>query len=239
MHTESCETKTSRKLHLGCGMNIVDGWINLDGSWNARLAKHPNLKRLLKFFRIFPASLANIPWNTEILIHDLRKPLPFHDNYFSAIYASHLLEHLYLEQAKHLLKECFRVLKPCGVLRMVVPDLSAIILEYMGEAIYQDSDKEMSRADRLNKRLLLRHTAPPTGNFIYRIYNALKDFHSHKWMYDADSLTGYFKSAGFVNVKEMTLHQSLIEDIKKIEEKGRVLNGCGICVEGVKPEMSI
>ncbi len=122
---------------------------------------------------------------------------------------------------------------------MVVPDLRTAVLEYMaGEVIYQDSDEEMSRADRLNKRLLLRQSAPPpTGNFIYRIYNALKDFHSHKWMYDADSLTGYFKSAGFVNVKEMTLHQSLIEDIKKIEEKGRVLNGAGVCVEGIKPAM--
>lgn len=226
------------RLHLGCGLNTPEGWINLDGSWNAWLAKHPSLRRLVKALRLLPPSQLDIPWSPDIFIHDVRKPLPFPDNAFSAIYASHLLEHLYLEEGKRLLKECFRVLKPGGVLRMVVPDLQAIVLEYMGEKPFGDShesDDAMSRADRLNKRLGLRSPEPPSGNILYRLYTALKDFHSHKWMYDAESLIGYFKWAGFVEVQEMPFHRSRIEGIEEVEEASRVLNGAGVCVEGIKP----
>lgn len=143
-----------------------------------------------------------------------RKPLPFLDNSMCAIYASRLLEHLYLEDGQRLLKECFRVLYSGGVLRMVVPDLRAIVLEYMGEKPFGDSSDEMkaiNRADRLNKRLNYVSPKPPSWMFLYRIYTAMKDFHSHKWMYDADSLIMYFSMAGFVNVQEMRVHQSRID----------------------------
>ena len=229
-----------KRLHLGCGRNTPEGWINLDGSWNARLARYPTLRRLAKTLHILPASLLDIPWSPDILNHDVRNPLPFQDNSLSVVYASHLLEHLYLEEAKRLLRDCFRVLHPNGILRMVVPDLRAIVLEYMGDKPFSNSSDEIevnSRADRLNKGLLLRNPEPPSGNILYKVYTALKDLHSHKWMYDAESLIMYFKWAGFTDVQEMEFHRSRIKGIERIEQAGRVLNGAGICVEGVKPKV--
>ena len=226
--------KKVNKLHLGCGLHTPEGWINIDGSWNAWLAKYPILRKVLKALHILPESLINIPWKPSILIHDVRKPLPFKDNSICAIYASHLLEHLYLEEGKRLLRECFRIIQPCGVLRIVVPDLRAIVLEYMDEKPFDHSSDDMevvNRADRLNRSLLLRSPESPSGNMIYRIYSTLKDFHSHKWMYDADSLIMYFKWAGFMDVQEMKFNESRIEGIEKVEEAGR-----GIYIEGSKPK---
>jgi predicted SAM-dependent methyltransferase len=223
----------TKRVHLGCGLKTPEDWINLDGSWNAWLAKYPTVRKVLKTLDVLPASIMDIPWNPDIFIHDVRKPLPFHDNSICAIYASHLLEHLYLEEGKRLLKECFRILKPSGILRMVVPDLRAIVLEYLDEKPPDGSSDEteaLSRADRLNKSLSLRSQKPPSENVFYRTYSALKDFHSHKWMYDADSLIRYFKWADFVEVLEMQFGRSRIEGIAKIEEEGR-----GIYIEGVKP----
>lgn len=231
------------KLHLGCGLNTPMGWIHLDGSQNARLAKYPVVRKALEYLSILPKSQTTIPWSPDILIHDLRKPLPFEDDSLSAIYSSHTLEHLYLEQAKCLLQECFRVLEPGSVLRMVVPDLRAILLEYMGESSFGDAvgkaevikRHSVCRADRVNQRLLLRSPEPASGIFS-KIHTTLNDFHSHKWMYDAESLCMYFKRAGFAEVQEMACHQSRIEGIEEIEVPGRVLNGAGICVEGVKQD---
>lgn len=228
-----------KKLHLGCGLNTPEGWIHVDGSWNAWWSKYPVARRVIKIFHLVPASQLDLPWNPNILVHDVRKPLPFKNDSVHAIYASHLLEHLYLNEARHLLKECFRVLQPRCVLRMVVPDLRAIVLEYLDKKLLYDLPGEAgmsSPADRLNYRLLLRTPNPPSGSVPYKIYTALKDFQSHKWMYDADSLSQYFKQAGFVDAQEKPFRQSLIEGIDKIEQADRVLNGAGICVEGVKPD---
>ena len=225
------------RLHLGCGTNTPDGWINLDGAWSAWLGKHQIVCRMLKGLHVLPVSLRDM--STDIIIHDVRKPLPFQDNTIHVIYASHLLEHLYLEEAKRLLKECFRILQPGGILRMVVPDLRAIILEYMGEKILSNSSDNMkaaSPADRLNRRLAFRVSDPSANGILYRIYNSIKDFHSHKWMYDADSLIMYFEQADFVDVQQLGFHQSLVEGIEEIEESERVLDGAGVCIEGIKPE---
>jgi len=218
-----------KKLNLGCGSNTPNDWLNLDGSWNAWLAKYPLARKLLGFLKIVPSPFANIGWNPSIYCHDVRKPFPFQDNFFIAIYASHLLEHLYLEQGKKLLKECYRILQPGGILRMVVPDLEAIVAEYI------ESSDMAGRADILNKKLFLREPTPPSGNFIYRIYTVLTDFHSHKWIYDGHSLMHYFESAGFVDVSKMSSHQSRIKDIEIVENPERILNGKGVCVEGLKP----
>ncbi len=226
------------RVNLGCGLITPSKWVNVDASWNARLAKHPALRRALHMLHMIEADKINVPWNSKVLIHDLRKPLPFRDCSASTVYSSHVLEHMYFEEGQQLIRECFRVLAEGGVLRFVVPDLHTIIKEYLGENPFREPSNTAQRlppADRVNQRLLMRPQAPQSSNFFYRLYSSWMDFHSHKWMYDAYSLKHHFEAAGFVDVQEMDLHRSRISDIEQVEDPSRVLEGEGICIEGVKP----
>lgn len=210
----------------------------MDGSWNARLAKHPLIRRALSSLGVLPPGKMEIPWSSEIFIHDVRRPLPFPDGSAAAIYASHVFEHLYFQEARTLIVESFRVLANGGVLRVVVPDLQAIVGEYLGERPFGPLSAELEAlppADRFNQRLLMRAPTPPTSNLFYRVYDAWQEFHSHKWMYDTDSLSAMFRWAGFADVQPKECHVSRIDDIQTVEDKSRVLNGAGICVEGIKP----
>ncbi len=236
--TSQAKILHKNRLHLGCGLTTPDGWINIDGSWNARLAKYPILRRVAHSLHLVPPDKANVPWSSRVFIHDVRKPLPFPSDSAEAIYSSHLLEHLYFEQGKTLRRECFRVLARKGILRVVVPDLASIVGEYLGrEEIGEPSRgiESLTPADRFNQRLLMRPAAPPSGNLMYRWYTAVADFHQHKWMYDENSLKALMETTGFADVERMPLHTSRIAGIEQIEQPSRVANGQGICVEGVKP----
>jgi ubiquinone/menaquinone biosynthesis C-methylase UbiE len=170
-------------------------------------------------------------------VHDLKKPLPFRDDTFTAIYASHVLEHLYLVEAQKLLVECKRILRHRGTIRLVVPDLHSMVLDYLkgknGECI--PLSERHSSADHLNQRLGFRKPAPPVGNFAFKFYALWKDFHSHKWMYDSESLAHYLDQAGFNEIADRDFLRSDIPDIEEVEEPNRVLGGEGICIEAKKP----
>ena len=49
------KAKSLLKLNLGCGLAAPDGWVNLDSSYNAFLAKCPKLRNFLKKFKILPS----------------------------------------------------------------------------------------------------------------------------------------------------------------------------------------
>jgi SAM-dependent methyltransferase len=226
------------KINLGSWAHAPESWINIDGSWNAWLSQHPRLRRVAETAGVLPDWASETDWPPNILVHDLRKPLPFPAGFASAVYGSHVLEHLYLDEAERLLLECHRVLRSGGILRLVVPDLRAVVDEYLGERPFADSEQkaaELSRADRMNERLGLRDRRPPSGNVAYRAYSALKDFHSHKWTYDAESLTARFETAGFADVRALGYLESRIEGIEEVELRKRVIDERGICIEGAKP----
>lgn len=48
--------------------------------------------------------------------------LPFTDATFTFVFSEHFFEHLFMDEAFELFRECFRVLPPGGVLRTAVPD---------------------------------------------------------------------------------------------------------------------
>jgi len=226
------------RLNLGCGLLTHPSWINVDGSWNARLAKHPFLRNSLSLLGILPAERAEVPWRPDIFIHDIRKPLPFPDCSAEAVYASHVLEHLYREQGQQLILEAFRVLASGGIVRIVVPDLHTIVREYLGDRPFGElssSAKALPPGDLLNERLLMRWPSPSRRNFVLRIYEAWQDFHSHKWMYDEQSLASLLRSVGFVDVVRRSYAESLITNITDVEDPSRILNGAGVCLEGSKP----
>ncbi len=71
------------------------------------------------------------PHSKHVKKADLLGALSFKDESFDAIYTSHFIEHIPKEKVDFVLGECFRVLKPGGVLRVVVPDFEEIVREYI------------------------------------------------------------------------------------------------------------
>jgi SAM-dependent methyltransferase len=215
-------------LHLGCGLTAPKGWLNVDNSWQVVLARHPWIKQLLVSLRLFPRKQAELPWNAELLRVNLIGKLPFPDESFQAIYCSHTLEHLYSDNATLLLHECHRVLQRGGVCRFVVPDLESIVARY--QKAKAEGDPEAST--RLMEELMLQDKKPNGGPLGF--YRRLTSFNQHKWMYDAASLEALFARAGFGEIRKADYLDSRINRIAEVESAGRILNGEGVVVEGVK-----
>ena len=114
------------RINLGCGPDPPEGWVNVDAAIGARLARVPLFPQLNRVMHITHAD-----WPRGIVIHDLRRPLPWPDESAESVYASHVLEHVSREQGRRMLAECHRVLRDGGVLRVVVPDLRILVDEYL------------------------------------------------------------------------------------------------------------
>lgn len=90
-------------VNLGCGRTIHSEWVNLDVE----------------------------PHGHGVRRWDVRKALPFPDDSVDMVYHSHLLEHLPSEEGGRLLRECFRILRHGGIVRVAVPDLAGIAGAYL------------------------------------------------------------------------------------------------------------
>ena len=73
------------------------------------------------------------PSASDVMQFDIANGLPFNKNEFDVVYSSHMLEHLSQSDGIRFLKEMYRVLKPDGVIRIVVPDLEGICRVYLGK----------------------------------------------------------------------------------------------------------
>lgn len=92
-------------LNLACGDFYVKNsdWVNLD--W--------------------------YPHSEHVQKANLITTLEFPDKTFEVVYTSHFVEHIQKEKLDFILSECYRILKPNGVLRIVVPDFENIVREYI------------------------------------------------------------------------------------------------------------
>ena len=90
-------------VNLGCGSRFINDWINFDFISNSSFVKQVNLT----------------------------KGIPLASEEVDFVYHSHVLEHFLKSQGEHFMKECYRILKIGGVLRVVVPDLEQIAINYL------------------------------------------------------------------------------------------------------------
>jgi predicted SAM-dependent methyltransferase len=64
--------------------------------------------------------------NYDSEIDIAKPPLPFRDAYADFIFAEHVLEHVPLQEAIRFLRDCHRILKPGGTIRLAVPSIVRI-----------------------------------------------------------------------------------------------------------------
>ena len=76
-------------------------------------------------------SVLPFPSTKYVLSCDIRRPLPYLDSTFDAVYTNHVLEHLTPAEGLFFVSELFRVLKPGCICRVVVPDLERNCREYL------------------------------------------------------------------------------------------------------------
>jgi predicted SAM-dependent methyltransferase len=152
------------QLHLGSGKEHKANWVNVD------LLGDP----------------VDLAWN-------LARPLPLPDDSVDAIFHEHLLEHLPLDKGIAFLRECDRVLKPDGVIRIGVPDAGALIDSYR-----EDPDGLLGqlRPDRPTPMLALQE-------FFY--------WYRHRCMYDLQTLLMVGASAGFTRLVPRSAGESSID----------------------------
>lgn len=141
------------RLHLGAGMLYKDGWTNID---------------LL-------GTRVDVAWN-------LARGIPFADGRADGVLHEHLLEHLDLRAGLAFTRECLRVLRPGGVLRIGVPDAGACLRWYAGEPSPYWSQ-------------------PPRPTRLLAVHSLVYGF-GHRAMYDAETLMLLCRAGGFTDARE-------------------------------------
>ena len=200
-----------KKLVIGCGKLPKRDWINSDYLHTGRT----NYSELIKSY------------GYDFKEVDASKVLPFDNDDLSYIFSEHVLEHLPEEAGKFFLKEAYRVLKPGGVIRTVVPDKDFYLNlkdddEYV--SLYIDYCKK-------NDNTEIDHF-PGVASLVAKRSLSVS-ITDHHWVPTLDMLIKQHEDAGF-NVKVCKYfeseHKPLIN--LEIDDRMRILES--IVVEGTK-----
>jgi predicted SAM-dependent methyltransferase len=141
-------------LNLGCGQRYHPDWTNINF----------------------------ISTGKDVIAHNLKCGIPFPDQSFDVVYHSHVLEHFSKAEAAAFIKECYRVLRPQGILRIAVPDLEEIARMYL-HSLEKASNGSSEWADNYDWMLLEMYdqtvrnqTGGEMSNFLVQPTLANQDF---------------------------------------------------------------
>jgi SAM-dependent methyltransferase len=135
---------------------------------------------------------------------EITKRLPFPDNYASFVFAEHVIEHVDYYQAIEFLRECRRVLKPGGMVRISVPSIENV----------------MKRGDSAYFKFTTKWQPDATAR---GAMYALLYKHGHKAAWTDSLLEATLFFAGFTNVTQCEPGASAHTELRGVEGHHRVI----------------
>jgi predicted SAM-dependent methyltransferase len=176
-----------RKLQLGTGSNVYDGWLNTDVS---------DFKR-----------------KNEVVYLDARQPFPLPDAAFDFVFSEHMIEHVTYADGLHCLRECGRVLRPGGRIRIATPSVDRLI------PLYGD---DLSDVQRRYIRWSIDTFVDDADAYLpgFVLNNMFRNF-EHRFLYDGATLRHALESAGFVDVEEWPVGESAEPQLVGLERHMR------------------
>jgi predicted SAM-dependent methyltransferase len=203
LRTGYLQKTTTPKLHIGSGWRLLDGWLNTD--------------------------LELIP---DVMQMDATQRFPFADGTFQYVYTEHMIEHVPYPQGTYMLRECHRVMRNGGVIRVITPDLGAVIRLYRGD-LSTDQKKYLSWFCQT----FVPEECPPDA---VSAINAMFRLWGHQFIYDEATLADAMRAAGFSSVTRRFLRESDHSDLQNLGNEQRYPEGLLECesltLEGCKRE---
>jgi predicted SAM-dependent methyltransferase len=216
-------TETAR-VNVGCGSSPTPGWVNFDNSLSVRAARWPRLVTALAAVHVLgrpSADLARTAAAWNIRYADAAARIPCDNGSVSAVYSSHMIEHLDRGEARAFLAEVRRILRPGGIVRIAAPDLSRLVQDYLAT---QDADGFVAATHMCASR--------PAGPVV-RMKSALVGPRHHLWMYDGTSLAKLLHETGFSDAAIMPPGKTSITDPGDLDLEERASES--VYVEAVRP----
>jgi predicted SAM-dependent methyltransferase len=185
-----------RKLHIGCSDNTLPGWLNSD--------------------------LA--PVEDGIIYLNATASMPFEDCQFDRVFSEHMIEHVPYEGGASMLKECFRVLKPGGRVRISTPDLAFLVDLYRpGKSVLQEEYVAWSQSV-IGVPPHLDGAGRSRGREVFVINNFFRAW-GHRFIYDEETLRTALEDAGFESVVRCALNESDDVLLQGLENDRRMPDG--------------
>jgi SAM-dependent methyltransferase len=203
--------KKPQYVQYGCGLSAPINWENFDSSPTLRIEKLPLIGYLY--------SKKNPLFPQNVNYGDIVKGLPLLPLSCEAIYCSHVLEHLSLDDFRTALRHTNLVLKPGGVFRFVLPDLEYCVRQYMNDTSSEAASNFMKEA-YLGSEFRERGFKSLAKSFFG---NSL-----HLWMWDYKSIYPELESAGFLEIRRAEFADSSDVMFKYVEDEDRWANCLGI-----------
>ena len=150
---------------------------------------------------------------------DVVDGLPVPRKSADAVYCSHVLEHLALDEFRAAIRNVVEYLKPGGTFRLVVPDLEFMINRYV-------STDDASAAIKLMEETILGQKNGQRG--LRAAGQVLFGRSKHMWMWDYKAMASELRQAGFVNIRRAYFNDSADPRFKEVEDQDRWENALGV-----------
>lgn len=202
-----------RELYVqyGCGLSAPAGWRSFDASPTLGLQRVPGLGALVRRKRQ--------PFPDAVERGDIVRGLPLQPASCRGVFASHVLEHLALHDARAALQHTWQLLAPNGLFRLIVPDLRCYARRYL-----QSSDADA--AHRFMEETCLGWQTRPRslkGRLVELLGNS-----RHLWMWDRAALVQELARAGFVDVRDCVAGDSEDAHFREVEDPERFIDAVAL-----------